>query len=468
MEVLIFQTDFKKIGGQEQLRCDSKYRYFYDVQGEIIIDKLDVKYSEVKLKFLLRLNKTKTLKKGLLDDEHILIELDDIEPGSGEIKRERTISEIGSDKTLFGDSDILISKLMPQAGHIILNDKSKKYIGTTELIGFKIINSNINKKYLLYLLLSVRRKFELLTSGKTHPRIQIQDILRIKIPTPPKEIQEEIVKKIEKVEEEIRNEKQKLVHLQDVIEEVFIKYGIKNTKFEKKEFEAFTTDSFKIADQKFLRCGAQYRAFWDVHKGLLFENKTKYRIVKLGSVMELHKTKTLKKGILDKEYILLDLEDLEQFTGRVLNVDKLVSEIGSDKILFGGADIIVSKIDPYLGYTFLNVQSKPLIGSTELLPYKVNKKLALPEYIKYLLLSDEYIFSSSLMMYGKRHPRIHPLDILNIKIPLPDMDIQRKIISEIQKQEKIDEEAKEKIKGFRENINKIIFENLTEGSGKTK
>ncbi|MCG2719129.1 MAG: restriction endonuclease subunit S, partial [Nanoarchaeota archaeon] len=319
MEVLIFQTDFKKIGGQEQLRCDSKYRYFYDVQEEIIIDKLDVKYSEVQLKFLLRLNKTKTLKKGLLDDEYILIELDDIEPGGGEIKRERTISEIGSDKTLFGDSDILISKLMPQAGHIILNDKSKKYIGTTELIGFKIINSNINKKYLLYLLLSVRRNFELLTSGKTHPRIQIQDLLRIKIPILPKEIQEEIVKKIEKVEEEIRNEKQKLIPLQDVIEEVFIKYSIKNTKFEKKEFEVFTTDAISIGKQGFLRCGPQYRAFWDVHKGLLFENKTKYKIVKLGSVMKLHKTKTLKKGILDKEYILIELEDIESGNGKIIN-----------------------------------------------------------------------------------------------------------------------------------------------------
>ena len=462
MERLILETEFKQIGKQEQLRCDSKYRYFYDVKKEVIVERLKTKFSEHRLKSILKLNKTKIFKKGLLDDEYILIELDDIDPGSGEIKRERKVEEIGSDKTLFADSDILISKLMPQAGHIILNDRAKKYIGTTELIGFKIINSQINKKYLLYLLLSIRKNFELLTSGKTHPRIQIQDILRIKIPKTSKDIQEETVKKIEKTEEQIKKEKQKLVPLQDVIEEVFIKYGVKSTEFEKKEFEAFTTDAFSIGKQKFLRCGPQYRAFLDFHKGLLFEDGAKFPIIKLGSVMKLHKTKTLKKGILDKEYILLDLEDLEQYTGRVRNVDKLVSEIGSDKTLFKDADIIVSKIDPYLGYTFLNDQSKPLIGSTELLPYKVNKKLALPEYIKYLLLSHEYIFNSGLMMYGKRHPRIHPLDIVDIKIPLPDLDIQRKIISEIHKQETINEEAKQKIKGFRESINKIIFENLME------
>ena len=64
-------------------------------------------------------------------------------------------------------------------------------------------------------------------------------------------------------------------------------------------------------------------------------------------------------------------------------------------------------------------------------------------------------------MYGKEHPRIHPLDLLSIKIPLPPKDIQKKIISEIQKQEKINDEAKQKLSNYRNQINDLIFEYLT-------
>jgi len=119
----MFETEFKNIGRQEQLRCDPKYRYFYKT-----IEHQHIKYPLVPLKCIIKLNKTKNLKKGLLDSEYLLIELEDIEPGTGEIIRERVVTEIGSDKTVFGDSDILISKLMPQMGHIVLNNPSKNIL----------------------------------------------------------------------------------------------------------------------------------------------------------------------------------------------------------------------------------------------------------------------------------------------------------------------------------------------------
>lgn len=343
-------------------------------------------------------------------------------------------------------------------------DDGKVYIPSGYLIIVKL-REGLDRKFVEYYLSHnfIGKYFQIHATGKTQQNISQVYIKRIPIPQVLPDIQKITFNKIEEIENKINGEKQKIVPLQDVIERVFIKYGVKSSKFKKKEFEAFTTDASKIADQKFLRCGAQYRAFWDVHNGLLFDGKSKFPVVKLGSVMKLHKTKTLKKGILDKEYILLDLEDLEQFTGKVLNTDKLVSEIGSDKTLFEDAEIIVSKIDPYLGYTFLNDQSKPLIGSTELLPYKVNKKLALPEYIKHLLLSHEYILKSNLLMYGKRHPRLHPLDLLNIRVPLPDLEIQKEIVNGIKEKEKINDTAQGKIETLREEIDEIIWATLTEG-----
>lgn len=464
MELEEFQTNFSEIGNQKYLRCDTKYRYFWDIQKGKTFSTDLVKYPLTPLKNVLKPHKTKILKDGGLDKEYILVELNDIEPGSGEVVRERTVYEINSDKVLFDDADILMSKLTPEKGHYILNDRTKPYIGTTELMPFKINSEYSIPIFLKYLLLSIREKFSLLTSGKTHPRIQTIDLLNIKVPKLPLSRQREIINQTNESEIKIKKLKKQLKSLQEIIDEIFVKFKIKSIgERERNEFEVFQTDLNNISCQKFLRNGPLYRLFWDVHNGLLFsQNKSKYPLAKLGELIKLHKTKTLKKGILDQEYTLLDLEDIESMTGRILSEDKLVTEIGSDKTLFGDSDIIISKIDPYLGYTFLNDESKPYIGTTELLPFKVNKEKALPEFIKYLLLSRDYIEKSLLLMYGKRHPRIYILDLLNIRVPCPDLSIQKKIVEEISEAEERNFQAQERIKRLRKDIEDFLWNSLSE------
>jgi restriction endonuclease S subunit len=221
----------------------------------------------------------------------------------------------------------------------------------------------------------------------------------------------------------------------------------------------------KLGERRYLRSGASYHASWEVHKGLLFDNgKPKYPICKLGDIIVPHKTEILKKGPLSKEYILLDLEDLEPLTGRILNEEKIVDEIGSDKVVFGNCDIVISKIDPYLAYVFINDKEKPLIGTTELLPFKLKNNIVVSlEYLKYLLLTNEYIIKSGLLMYGKRHPRIHPNDLLNIKVPIPDIKIQEKIVEEIKIEETKSFEYRKEIKRLRKQIDKVIYEAIANG-----
>ncbi len=60
-------------------------------------------------------------------------------------------------------------------------------------------------------------------------------------------------------------------------------------------------------------------------------------------------------------------------------------------------------------------------------------------------------------MYGKRHPRIHIKDLLSIKIPLPDLKIQREIVSEIQQREEKSNQYKDQVKKLREEIDNLIY-----------
>jgi restriction endonuclease S subunit len=285
------------------------------------------------------------------------------------------------------------------------------------------------------------------------------DLLKIRIPVLPEDLQKDIVERVEKIEDKIRREKQKLVPVQEVIENVFVKYGVKSSNFQKMQCEPFTTDFVNIIRNTSLRCGVKYRMFWDVEHGLLFAGSN-YPVKKLGSLIKLHKTKILKKGTLDKEYILIELEDIEERTGKILNLKRTVIDIDSDKVYFGDSDILTTKLRPYLGYTILNIPGLELIGTTELMPFKIINNQALPAYIKYLLLSYEYLEKSAFLMYGKEHPRIHLSDLLNIRVPSPSIDIQEKVVSEIEKEEKFIEEAKKNINRLREEINSIVFENF--------
>ena len=474
MEVL--EVEFKDISKNYSLRSDTTYYSFIQKTLPSKLNKF--KYTILRFAdFIKRISNGKDVKKdgySFSETKYVYLTVNNIK------KYEIVFNEI-----IYLDEEIgeKLEKYRLEKGDLIItrsgtvgickvfdinNNDEKIYIPSGYLIIVKL-KDGVNKKFLEYYLSHefIETFIWVHAAGKAQQNISQAYIKRIPVPDIPEPIQQEIVSQIEKIEAKIKKEKQKIIPLQEVIDYIFVRYGVKSEKFKKGEFEVFTTNILNIGRQKFLRCGAQYRAFWDIHNGLLFNGKTKYPIVKLGSLMRLHKTKTLKKRILDKEYILIELEDIEQRTGKILNMDRVVTEIGSDKTYFGDADLITTKLRPYLGYTILNIPELELIGTTELLPFKVNKDEVYPEYLKYVLLSYEYLEKSQFLMYGKEHPRIHSLDLLNIKIPLPDLDTQEKIISEIQKLEKINEEAKQKLKEYRKQINDLIFEYLTD-EGETK
>ena len=342
-------------------------------------------------------------------------------------------------------------------------DDDKIYIPSGYLMVLNYDTKKINGKFLQYLLNSTFYNSYLgsISSGKTQKNLSQHFVMNIIIPKIPIDLQNEIIESLEKnIVSRIMKYESKVLSHQDIIDTIFVKYNLKRP-ISISFFEVLTSTFSKINNQVFLRCGAQYRAFWDIHDGLLFEGTTKdIPIMRLSDLVKLMNTKTLKKGILEDEYILVELEDIEAGTGRIINEDKVVNEIGSDKVCFEDCDLVTSKIDPYLGYTVLNDPEKNYIGTTELLPFKVNKGRAITEYVKYLLLSHEYLAKSSLLMYGKRHPRIHPLDILNIKVPCPDLDIQDKIIKEIKTQEDKNNKLRNQIEKLRTEIDEIIWETI--------
>lgn len=357
------------------------------------------------------------------------------------------------------DEDIIITR-SATVGHVHIFNKPDDniYIPSHHLSILRSDHSLEFKQFCVYWLKSneCREFFEAYATGKIQKEITNWSIRKIPIPKI-KNIRE-IVTCCNKINNDIINKNSLIIPLQTTIDNVLSENNIK-PKHRDSFFEILESHLSSIKNQPFLRCGAQYRAFWDKHDGLLFDGiGNSDQIIRLRYLLKPMKTGILKKGILDKEYILIELEDIKAGTGRIINEDKATSEIGSDKVPFDECDLLTSKIDPYLGYTVLNDPSKDYIGTTELLPFKVDKTLAYPEFVKYLLLSYEYLEKSSLLMYGKRHPRIHTLDLLNIKVLRPSLEVQDVVIQEIKKHERRNNELESQIEDLKAEIGKVILE----------
>ena len=218
MSLKQFITDFQNIGQQEFLRPNVGYRYFFDVQkAEVYPAK-----QSIVLKYVLKEIPAKKVSKGLLDDSEILVDIGNIERRFNNLINLEEVDEIGSDKTILQNGDIVIPKMQPQMGNIFLNLEHKRYIGSTELLEYSISKS-YSPLFLYYLITSKKFLFDLanLESGKTHRRVNPTDLLKIKIPLIPKSIQDQIVAQIEPIERKIKELKNKITPPQEIINKVF-------------------------------------------------------------------------------------------------------------------------------------------------------------------------------------------------------------------------------------------------------
>jgi len=252
-----FTIDFQNIGQQEFLRPNVGYRYFFDIQkGEIYPSR-----QSIKLKYVLKEIPAKKVSKGDLEDAEILVDIGNIERRFNNLINLEKVSEIGSDKSILQDGDIVIPKMQPQMGNVFLNLEHSRFIGSTELLEY-LISENTNPLFLYYLITS--KKFlsdlEKLESGKTHRRVNPTDLLKIKIPLIPKSKQDQIVAQIEPIERKIKELKSQIIPAQGIINKVFAReFRFDLEKFEElKKIRNYYLDLSAFANNKDVRQSVKF------------------------------------------------------------------------------------------------------------------------------------------------------------------------------------------------------------------
>ena len=181
-----FCSTLEDIVSRPSVRLDPKYRWLWDKQhGEVHIS--NIGGASKPLSSWFQKVDLKKVSKGELNKSRILIDLDAVDARSGRYSADRAkeTDSIGSDKVMFDGSDIVISKLEPYLGKVIINPPSEA-IGTTEWVGLKCRPSESAKQlgYCLMLpqLLDAYRRLQ---SGKRHARFDIDEMLELKVDIDP-------------------------------------------------------------------------------------------------------------------------------------------------------------------------------------------------------------------------------------------------------------------------------------------
>jgi restriction endonuclease S subunit len=440
---------------------------FYDKNelGNSQVEQLRKKYKLIRLAEVTH-NVTQGLQVHLEDSdpqgETGILSIENIDDNSTFILPSKGFLPITPKKGLL-QAGFLVTPRVRDIGNVGQIRDNEKFVSTENVLNIELSDKMLTHYSLkaefiaFYLSLVGKNQLRLLRTGGEAGNINYWLLQEILIPVLPIQQQNQLISKIQNIFESIDEKRKTILTLQSIIDEQFVKHGIKANQ-PITPMTCFSSDLVKVGYERQLRFGALYRWFWDVNYGKLFDSNCNYESVDLSSLIMQVSKANARKGILSEDYYLIELDDIESLTGRIMT-KRLVNEVNSDKTIFGDCDFLTSKLRPYLGYTILNDKTKPLIGTSELLPFKVKGK-NIPEFVKYMLLSKDYLTKSKYLMYGKEHPRISGYDILRIKVPNVPESLQKVVVAEIQEKETINNVRRDAIKNLKEKAETVMLETL--------
>ena len=461
MGLKTFTIDFQNIGEQEFLRPNFGYRYFFDFQNATVYNFNNL----IKLRYVLTELPTKKVSKGDLENQEYLIDIDNIERRFNNLINFKKVNQIGSDKNILQDGDIVIPKMQPQMGNIFLNAEHKKFLGSTELLQYSI-SAKYNKLFVYYLITSNKFLADLakLESGKTHRRVNSIDLLKIKIPLIPKSKQDQIVAQIEPIEQNIKKLKAQITSPQQAINNVFARvfgFDLENAD-EKKQNMLYYSSLIDVANQELkFDISLKYRFIFNKY----IKSPSKNQWIELGKIAEVTGGKRLPKGQNITEnntgFKYVRVEDLSSWGTFCLDNIKYISEENRKKI----KNYIAKKNDILLTIVGATV------GKCALVPLKLDgenitenfariiildKESYLPEYITYCLQSKTSVYQIDEYKGRSSQGKLALFRVKKIKIPNIEPELQQKIVAEIKAELDKQQQIKSKIKSARNRIDAII------------
>ena len=132
----------------------------------------------------------------------------------------------------------------------------------------------------------------------------------------------------------------------------------------------------------------------------------------------------------EEEIWLLNLDMIEQQTGRVIQriyVDG--NALGGSTVAFDENCVLYSKLRPNLNKVVL--PDRKGVATSEILPLRCDADHATREFVCWFLRSPTFVSYAMNRTAGAKMPRLGTKELLNAKIPIPPLAIQRRIAAKL-------------------------------------
>ena len=198
-----------------------------------------------------------------------------------------------------------------------------------------------------------------------------------------------------------------------------------------------------------------------------FEIPNTWEWVRLRKLIDFSKNESAKSSDIDENAWILDLEDIEKETGRVLQKKKMkMVNSKSDKHIFNKGNVLYSKLRPYLNKVVIADENG--YCTSEILAFDFG--LILNKYAQIYLMSPYFVDYAMSDAYGVKMPRLGSEQGNRALMPIPPLNEQKRIAQRIEEiQPLIDkyriaqEKAEEMDKSLNELLKKSILQYAIQG-----
>ncbi len=356
-------------------------------------------------------NKTRGISYGVLKPEEYtengipMIRIVNLDNGKINSSNMHLISESLSsqyNRTVLQGEEVLISLVGTVGSVAYVEDKYKGY-NVHRNIGVIPVNETMNPKYLNYYLDSIlgKKEISLRTIGGNQPLLNLADLKMIKIIVPPLKEQEKIAEILSTVDCQI-DDTEKLIETCRVLKKGLIQRlltkGIGHTEFKKTEV-------------------GEIPVGWEVKKlGDISIGKGQYGIGASAT--------DYKEG--NPRYLrITDIGD----SGNLLHEDikGLDDDNYMDYILEEG-DIVFARTGNTTGKTYVYSElDGDLVYAGFLIRFKLNPKLVLKDFVKYVVQTKRYWDWVQVMSTRSGQPGINSNEYSDFKVQIPPLEEQKKI-----------------------------------------
>lgn len=393
------------------------------------------------------------------------IEISEIDLELGKIKNIQNIKikEAPSRaKKIVKENDIIISMTRPNRGAISKIKKKQNFsICST---GFSVLRNlkikEINKNYLFNFLkskLSLMQMERRMTGGN-YPAITEEQLKSLKIPVPPKEIQEKIIDLMDSAYNLKKENDEKAKNLIESIDNfVLEKLEIKIPEL--KDEMTFLISSKELENNR-IDSEFHQEKYRQIEKAL--ENG-KYELKKVEELIDLRANENFSLNE-NKIYEYLDISNIDNKEFKILNYQKELNENlpNSPKKKIENGDFLFSKVRTYLKNIclFEDENDENKILTSAIFIFRKNKEFS--NYLFSLFLTNLITKYLEKFDSGSTYPTIKDEDILNLKIPLPPLEIQKEISKEVKKRleeaKRLKKEAGESLEKAKKEVENILLE----------